>query len=228
MQTLNDFSFGEQDPAVIDQLARLYAAQQGPLGQAARDTVGAVKRLREIRAIDEPPAHGALYPESGFGRGLREIARLVRADVGLVTTTIDLGGWDTHFVQGQVIGGLMRELGVGIDALLTDLRDQRHRVTVVVMTEFGRRLKENTSFGTDHGRGSVMMLFGAGVEATGNAGAIVSGWQDLAPQNLDEVGDVPAAYNYRDVVAPILAHHSPGLDLADVFPGHAFRPLHGR
>jgi uncharacterized protein (DUF1501 family) len=227
MQTLRDFAFGEEDPALVDQLARLYAIQVGPLGQAARDTIEAVRRLRAIRATEDQPAHGAVYPETGFGRGLREIARLVRADVGLVTTTIDLGGWDTHFVQSRIIDGLMGELASGIDAFLTDLGDDRRRVTIVAMTEFGRRVQENTSFGTDHGRGSVMMLLGAHDPLPGIAGTITSGWSDLSPDNLDEVGDVPAAINYRDVMAPILTAHRPGLDLRRVFPGHTFRDLPG-
>ena len=225
MQTLADFSFGEDDPAIMDQLARLYAVQAGPLRVAAADTIEAVRRLRAIRGQDDPPAHGAVYPDTDFGRGLREVARLIRADVGLVTTTIDLGGWDTHFVQGRIIDGLMRNLAEGVDAFLTDLGPDRKRVTVVAMTEFGRRLTENTSFGTDHGRGSIMFLLGSAVAGSALAGRIVSGWPDLSPAHLDDVGDVPAAINFRDVLAPILAHHAPGADLGAVFPGHHLRPV---
>jgi len=223
MQTVRDFSFGDDDPTVIDQLAKLYAAEAGPLGQAARDTVEAVKRLREIRSRNDPPANGAQYPDSNFGRGLREIARLIKADVGLLTTTIDINGWDTHFVQQQLIPGLMSDLANGIDAFFTDLGSESRRVTLVTMTEFGRRLKENTSFGTDHGAGSVMFLLGDGINSSQFAGGTVrSGWPDLSQRNLDEVGDVPARINYRDVLAPILTRHSPGIDLGRVFPGHNF------
>lgn len=221
MQTLRDFSFGEDDEAIVDQLARLYAVETGPLGGAARDTIAAVRRLRELRAQNEPPEHGAAYPKNEFGRGLREIARLIKADVGLVTSTIDLDGWDTHFVQAQIIGSLMTSLAIGIDAFLTDLGPRRERVTVVTMTEFGRRLRENTSFGSDHGAGSVMMVFGPEVGTTDLSAGVRSGWQDLSESNLDEVGDVPASIDYRDVLAPILSAHAPNLDLASVFPGHA-------
>lgn len=220
MQTLRDFSFGEDDPAFIDQLARLYAVEMGPLGQAAHDTIGAVSRLRQIRAQDNRPEHGAVYPENDFGRGLREIARLIKADVGLVTSTIDLNGWDTHFVQAPVIGGLMTTLASGIDAFLTDLGGLHKRVTVVTMTEFGRRLRENTSFGTDHGAGSVMMVFGEEVGTPELPAGVRSGWPDLSESNLDEVGDVPAAINFRDVLAPILVSHAPGLAIDSVFPGY--------
>ena len=218
MQTLRDFSFGEEDPAIIDHIARLYAVESGPLGQAAHDTIATVRRLREIRAQNVAPAHGAVYPENEFGRGLREIARLIRAEVGLVTSTIDLGNWDTHFVQQQVIGSLMTTLATGIDAFLNDLGSLQERVTLVTMTEFGRRLRENTSFGTDHGAGSVMMVIGDEVGTNGLDVGVRSGWSDLSDSNLDEVGDVPAAINYRDVLTPILVSHAPGLDVAAVFP----------
>ncbi|MCZ6834460.1 MAG: DUF1501 domain-containing protein, partial [Planctomycetota bacterium] len=187
-------------------------------GQAAHDTIAAVKRLREIRNQNAEPEHGAVYPNHDFGRGLREIARLIKAEVGLVTSTIDLGGWDTHFVQQQVIGSLMTTLASGIDAFLTDLGSLQERVTLVTMTEFGRRLRENTSFGTDHGAGSVMMVIGNEVGTEGLKAGVHSGWPDLSDSNLDEVGDVPSAINYQDVLSPILASHSPGLRVESVFP----------
>jgi uncharacterized protein (DUF1501 family) len=218
MQTVADFALEGADAGLLDDLARLYAVESGALGAAGRDTIEAVRRLRLIRATNPPPEHGAVYPGSSFGRGLREISRLIKADLGLVASTIDLPGWDTHFVQGSLIGSLMRDLAEGLDAFMTDLGAWRERFTVVVMTEFGRRLRENTSFGTDHGAGSTMMVLGAGVAESGLAG-VRSGWSDLAAATLDEVGDVPASINYRDVLAPILLHHHPDLDLASVFPG---------
>lgn len=221
IQTIKDFSFGDDDTRIVEQLAKLYAVETGPLGQAARDTIEAVTRLREIRNQNAAPANGADFPNTNFGRGLREIARLIKADVGLVTTTIDLEGWDTHFVQQQIIDGLMTDLAGGIDAFMTDLGEHRQRVTIVTMTEFGRRLRENTSFGTDHGAGSVMFLLGDGVNQLGG-GTVRSGWTSLSPDNLDDVGDVPAAINYREVIAPILKRHSPGIEVNRVFPGYSF------
>jgi uncharacterized protein (DUF1501 family) len=93
----------------------------------------------------------------------------------------------------------------------------------MVMTEFGRRLKENSSFGTDHGAGSVMFLLGE--EAAHAGGKVVSGWPELSDGHLDAVGDVPAAINYRDVVGPVLTSHAPGIELAKVFPGHVFKNM---
>jgi uncharacterized protein (DUF1501 family) len=224
MQSMRDFSFGEEDPLLLDQLAKLYAAEASALGHAGRETIQAVRRLREVRSQNAAPANGAAYPSTQFGRGMREIARLIKADVGLLATTIDLGGWDTHFVQSQLIGSLMAELADSIAAFTTDLGDEyQQRVTIVTMTEFGRRLRENTSFGTDHGSGGVMMTLSPGQAAGAFGGGTVrSGWRDLSRSSLDEVGDVPATIDYRAVLAPILREHAPGIDLSRVFPRHVF------
>lgn len=223
MQSIHDFTIGGEDPDLVDRLARLYAAETGPLGLAGRDTLDAVRKLRALRAEGGAPEHGAAYPDSQFGRGLREIAMLIKADLGLLATTIDHpgpGNWDTHFVQLNLIGSLMSDLARGLDAFLRDLGGHRERVTIVAMTEFGRRLKENTSFGTDHGAGSVMFVLGEDEQSLGTGGTVRSGWPDLGEANLDEVGDVPAAINYREVLGPILRRQRPGIDLERVFPGY--------
>ena len=217
MQSIGDFSLAGDDPAMLNQLEALYAQPVGELHAAARDTIAAVRRLRAIRANDAGQST-VTYPENNFARGLREIARLVKADVGLVASTIDLDGWDTHFVQSQLIGGLMRSLSTGVDAFVRDLGSLADRVDVLIMTEFGRRLRENSSFGTDHGAGGVMMLLGNAAMRRGLGGTVTSGFPDLGVQHRDEVGDIPSGINYRDVIAPVLQMHSPGIDIQRVFP----------
>jgi uncharacterized protein (DUF1501 family) len=219
LQTLRDFDVGGDDGTLVEHLGRLYDLHSGPLGAAGRQTIDAVRRLRELRAEAALAPDRGAYPDTGFGRGLREIARLVRADLGLVASTIDLPGWDTHFVQATVIDGLMRDLARGVVAFAEDLAEDAQRVDLVVMTEFGRRLRENSSFGTDHGAGSAMFVIGEAAETLGVAGRVHSGWPDLSDRHLDEVGDVPASLDYRQVLAPILARHHAELDLERVFPG---------
>ena len=218
MQTIRDFTFGESREGMLDHLAALYAAEQGALGKAGQDTLAAVQRLRAIRADSSDDAAQRGYPNTTFGRGLREIVRLVNADVGLEATTVDLNGWDTHFVQARLIGGLMTELGQGLSAFWKDLGHHRANVDVVVMTEFGRRLRENTSFGTDHGSGGALFVLGKAASTAGIAGKVKSGFESLDVRYRDEVGDMPANINYRDVLAPILRSHSPTLNLSQVFP----------
>jgi len=221
IETISDFTIaGEKDDRFTHDLARLYADTRGTLGQMARDTLEAVRRLRTLRSQPNVADNGAQYPQSRFGRGMREIARLIKADIGLVATTIDLDGWDTHFTQEALIGSLMDDLAQGLDAFLTDLGSDRARASIVVMTEFGRRVRENTSLGTDHGLASTMFTFGPvpGIEG----GRVHSRWRDLAREELEGPGDIPVGVNYRDVVAPILLAHAPHIDITGVFPGHRF------
>ena len=223
MQSVRDFSLAGDDPAMLEQLSNLYASHMGELGTAARDTIAAVKRLRAIRSGDGTPSSEVEYPNTNFARGLREIALLIKAEVGLVATTIDLDGWDTHFVQSQLISGLMRSLGEGVDAFVRDLGSLADRVDILIMTEFGRRLRENTSFGTDHGAGGVMMLLGEAAQKTtlhGNTlgGRVTAGFTDLSEDHRDDVGDIRADINYRDVIAPVLKQHASSLDITRVFP----------
>jgi len=223
MQSVRDFSLAGDDPAMLDQLNTLYANHIGELGTAARDTIAAVKRLRAIRSGNDAPEAAVEYPDTNFARGLREIALLIKAEVGLVATTIDLDGWDTHFVQSQLIGGLMRSLGEGVDAFVRDLGSLSRRVDILIMTEFGRRLRENTSFGTDHGAGGVMMLLGDAAQRTTLrsstlGGRVTAGFTDLSEDHRDDVGDIRADINYRDVIAPVLKQHASSLDVTRVFP----------
>jgi uncharacterized protein (DUF1501 family) len=215
IQSIDDVELAG-DPALFEAISGLYGSiRSDPSGLArgARGTLEAIERLHALRAEPNIPANGAEYPDSGLGRGLREVARLKKANVGLVASTIDSEGWDTHFVQQSLIGGLMDDLARSLDAFHRDLGSHASSTTVVVMTEFGRRVQENTSFGTDHGRGSVMVVLdddppgGAGVEAH---------FDSLAQATLEGPGDLPVSIDYRDVLRPILQRHEPGLDLSEV------------
>lgn len=204
-------------------LARLYRGR-GPLARAGRDTLGVLGAIERLRSETYAPKHGAVYPTTAFGGALQEVARLTRADVGLETACIDVGGWDTHFVQGTLTGllaGRLTELAGGLGAFLTDLRDRLDRTTVVVMSEFGRRLQENSSFGTDHGRGGVMLLAGAHI-----AGGKVHGrWPGLAPDQLEDGLDLAVTTDYRNVLGEVLARRCTQRDHGAVFPGHTLKPI---
>jgi uncharacterized protein (DUF1501 family) len=155
---------------------------------------------------------------------LREIARLVKARIGLEAACIDLGGWDTHFFQGST-GGLQAEqidlLARGLAAFDADLNRERDRVTVIVMTEFGRRVYENSSFGTDHGRGFAMMAIGSQI----NGGKIHGAKPDLSPPGLSVNTEallgpegVKVVCDYRSVMAEVLAGVMGNHNLEKVFP----------
>lgn len=209
---------------VVKALEALYGADVTLLGERGVETLDLFKRVSDLQNKSDVPAHDAVYPEDPFGHGLREIARLIKAGLGLQVACIDLGGWDTHFFQGNATGQQaerIRTLAEGIAALETDLKDHRSRYTVMITTEFGRRLYENASLGTDHGRGFAFMALGDRVKG----GQILGSWplQSDADLNLNTPGPggLHLETDYRHVFSEVL-RGSLGLSLAEqgrLFPG---------
>lgn len=208
-----------QRPELERALRDLYrSAGSGSDLQRESDSLFATMRELRSLAVDGGESRpGVSYPETSFGYALRQVAQLIRADVGLEVACIDLGGWDTHEEQGGVEGQfatLLAELGSGLAAFHHDLEDRADRLTVVTMSEFGRMLDENASGGTDHGRGGSMWVMGGGVK-----GGVHAAWPTLAPDALDD-GDLAITTDFRDVLSEILVQRlqSPGVD--SVFPGY--------
>ncbi len=228
LRSIGDFHFkGRQDELLRQQqaLASLYtvSAPSDRLGQQAKLVFETVDQLAKLDVNHYQPSGGALYPDDEFGIGLRQVAQLIKAEVGLEVACVDLGGWDTHEAQGTLNGqfnGLLTSLGKGLSALYADLGDHMQRVSVVVMSEFGRRAYENGSAGTDHGHGNAMLLMGGGI----NGGQVYGDWPTLAADRLDE-GDLAVTTDYRDVVAEIVRYrlNNPALD--QVFPNHSVKEL---
>ena len=134
--------------------------------------------------------------------------------------TLDLGGWDSHISQGPAITPNITRLADGLAAFRQDMGAEMKHTTVVVMSEFGRRVTENSVLGTDHGRGGVMFVMGQ----NGSKGRTIANWPGLARENLVGPGDLPVTTNYRDVLFPILSEHAPDADMAKVFPDHKPEP----
>jgi uncharacterized protein (DUF1501 family) len=220
VESLGTFSLGDGAQGMIRALADLYTLEHNALGDSARDTVNAVQRLERL-ANAPRPISAADYPRDDFGEALRQTAQLVRAGVGLEAATIDLGGWDSHFTQQQLLDPVMERLARGLAAFRRDLGPDMARTTVVVMTEFGRRVAENSALGTDHGRGSVMFALGGGVQG----GRVLGGWPGLSSDVLEGPGDLPVRTNYRNVLAPILSAMSEPAVVAKAFPGFALEPV---
>lgn len=190
-----------------------------PLGVLGQETLRILEVLSQLNPDSYRPAGSASYPETDFGAGLRQIAMLVRAQVGLEVAAIDLGGWDTHFAQGTLDGhmpALMADLAGGLAALYADLADYRSRLTVVVMTEFGRRVQENASLGTDHGHGGMMMLMGGNVVG----GQLLGEWPGLEPEQLFGPGDLAVTTDYRDVLAEVCRLRLGNSATAEIFPDY--------
>jgi uncharacterized protein (DUF1501 family) len=215
--------------AVSLALAAMYGAEVGILSQPGKTTLNLLKRVETLRGTKYAPAGGANYPDESFAQGLKEIARLVKASVGLEVACLDLGGWDTHFFQGGASGqqaALIAQLAQSLAAFDTDLAGFSDRVTTLVMTEFGRRVYENGSLGTDHGRGFAMLAMGQGIAG----GKIHGKWPGLQEESTpgDELkipgpSGLKILIDYRSVLCEILAGVLGHRDLKNVFPN--FQPV---
>ncbi len=207
-------------------LSAMYGADAGILSQPGRMTLDLLHRVEGLRASEYKAANDAEYPADEFGSGLREIARLIKAGVGLEAACIDLGGWDTHFFQGAV-DGLQAEninlLARGLAAFDADMKNHRDRVIVLVMTEFGRRIYENGSLGTDHGRGFAMMAMGSRV----NGGKIHGRWPGLEEDEKEILGPggLRITTDYRSALAEVLTRVMGNKDIDKVFPGFDPQPV---
>jgi uncharacterized protein (DUF1501 family) len=213
------------DPQAISQaLSAIYATQIGVLGAQGRQTLDLLKKVEAVRGKAYQPLPAANYPTDDFGAGLRETARIIKANLGLEVACLDLGGWDTHFFQGTTGGlqaSLIDNLSRGLAAFDADLAGHRDRVTTIVMTEFGRRLYENGSAGTDHGRGFAFFAMGGKI----NGGKINGDWPGLAEEpGLPGPGGMEVKIDYRSVLSEVLANAIGNHHLDQVFPGfHATR-----
>ncbi|WP_306214051.1 DUF1501 domain-containing protein [Actinoplanes sp. RD1] len=200
-------------------LRSMYATAPAPLAGPALAAGAALTATASIRATAYAPANGAVYPKTELGAALRDVARLVKADVGLAAAAVDSGDWDMHeglgtATKGQRMYDNLAEVAEALAAFATDLGPAgMNKVTLVTVSEFGRRVAENASRGVDHGHGNAMLLLGGGVRG----GTVYSQWPTLAPAALAD-GDLAATTDYRSVIGEILQQRCGFGSLAEVFP----------
>ena len=183
-----------------------------------RETFEAVKMLKAAAPQRLAPANGAVYPRGRFGDSLRQIAQLIRADVGLEVAFADVGGWDTHAGQGNERGQLatrLREFGEGLAALHRDLGPRMNDVVVLTMSEFGRTVRENGNRGTDHGHATAMLVLGGGVRG----GRVYGRWPGLAPEQRFEGRDLAVTTDFRALFHEVTTRHLVLPATASLFPG---------
>ncbi|MDQ1677659.1 MAG: hypothetical protein QOC93_2803 [Actinomycetota bacterium] len=208
------------DSPMAATLRRLYADAPPMVGAPALGTLDALGTTTALKEAGYTPANGAVYPDTELGRALRDVARLIKAKVGLQVACVDFGDWDMHEGLGKAESGSwmhdhLGELAQALAAFAADLGPAGMAgVTLLTLSEFGRRVAENGSGGVDHGHGNAMLLLGGGV-----AGGRVHGrWGGLAPGNLDD-GDLPGTTDYRAVIGEVLQRRCGVGSLAGVFPG---------
>jgi uncharacterized protein (DUF1501 family) len=191
---------------------------QDLLHGTGRETFEAVRMLKSAGATGLAPANGAAYPRSRLGQSLRQIAQLIRADVGLEIGFADAEGWDTHVGQGAEQGQLANRLAdfaAALAAFAQDLGDRMADVVVLTMSEFGRTVAENGNRGTDHGHATAMLLFGGAVRG----GRVYGRWPGLARERLHEGRDLAVTTDFRALFSEVGGRHLGIAKPASLFPG---------
>jgi uncharacterized protein (DUF1501 family) len=224
MNNLNEFGIraggGQASTVVQGGFEAMYEQSVNEaLRGTGRETFEAVKLLKRINPSQYQAASDANYPRGRYGDSLKQIAQLIKSDIGLEVAFADIGGWDTHANQGTGQGQLanrLLEFSQGIAALHTDLKDRRDDIVILTMTEFGRTAKENGNRGTDHGHASCMFVLGGNV----NGGKVLGKWPGLKSSQLYEGRDLAITTDFRDVFAEVAMRHLGATNLNLVFPGY--------
>jgi uncharacterized protein (DUF1501 family) len=220
INNLNDFQI--KDPrlaATFESMYRTTADQV--LNGTGRETFDAIKIMHSIQRTPYTPQNNAIYPNGRLGQSLLQIARLIKANVGLEVAFTDVGGWDTHVNEvgsqphvGQ-LANLLREFADSLAAFSQDMGDRMGEITIVTMSEFGRTVKENGNRGTDHGHANVMFVLGGNVQG----GRIYGNWPGLEREQLYEGRDLNVTTDFRAVLSELVARQMGNRELATVFPG---------
>ena len=216
-------AFQVRNPEAAKMFEEMYAQAKDPMMQAAgKDTFEAVAMLRTIQRQGYTPAGGADYPRGPFGQSLRQIAQLIKSDVGVEMAFADIGGWDHHVNEvaqrpgDGVLANRLTELGRSLAAFWQDMGDRMDDVVVVTMSEFGRTAKENGNRGTDHGHANYMFAMGGPVKG----GKVYGKWPGLEKEQLYEGRDLALTTDFRDVLGELVARHVGNGNLKSVFPGY--------
>ena len=208
-------------PKLMADLEAVYGDTGEVMAGQVKATLDAVTSLDSIRKQTYTPANGASYnKDSSWHTGLQDIARLAKANLGMEVACIDYGGWDMHQniglptnAQGQ-FSSMAKDFATGLAAFRTDLGTRWNKVTVVTMSEFGRRVEINGDGGADHGHGNVMFLMGGAILG----GKVYGSMPTLTAGNLND-GDVPITTDYRQALSEIVSKRLLNDKLDTVFPG---------
>jgi uncharacterized protein (DUF1501 family) len=218
----NIIDFQVKDAASSQMFESMYEhSADTVLNGTGKETFEAVKMLQAIQKQNYAPSGGASYGGGRFGQSMQQIARMIKANVGIEVAFADIGGWDTHFNQmGQkasqgVLANQLTELANGLAAFYKDLGDRMSDVAVVTMSEFGRTAKENGTRGTDHGHANVMFVMGGNIQ-----GGIHGEWPGLQPEQLYENRDLNVTTDFRDVLSELVSSHLGNRQVSAVFPGY--------
>lgn len=230
MSRLDRFGLGAGQVGPVAATASSFESQYAEaadvvLNKTGREAFDAMRMLRAADPARHRPANGAEYPRSPFGEALRQIAQLVKSDVGLEVAFAESTNWDHHVNQGAATGqlaGRLDDLARTLSAFATDLGEGLADVLVLTMSEFGRSVHENGNRGTDHGHGNVMMALGGAVKG----GKVYGRWPGLETADRFEGRDLAVTTDFRDVFGEVVVRHLGTGNTVEIFPGHALRASH--
>jgi uncharacterized protein (DUF1501 family) len=212
--------FRLRNAAMAATLQRLYAGTSDSLFRlSGHNLFAAMAELKQVEA--KIPVSAERYPAGRFGASLSQIARLIKADVGLEIAFTEIQGWDTHVNQGGATGQManrLKDLADGLTTFYRDLGDRVEDVVLITLSEFGRNARENGNRGTDHGHANVMFALGGTVRG----GKVYGRWPGLAPEVLYEGRDLDLTTDFRTVCGEVISRHLEQKDLSRIFP--RFRP----
>ena len=222
VNNLADFSVGGRGPQ-ISPISKAFQAMYDESSDAVlhgtgQETFEAVKMLKSANPSKYQPANGADYPKAPFGNSLKQVAQLMKANLGVEAAFSDIGGWDTHQNQGNTDGQLanrLREFSEAISAFWMDMGDDAENITLVTMSEFGRTARQNGTGGTDHGHANVMFVLGGQVKG----GKVYGKWPGLANEQLNEGRDLAVTTDFRRVLGEAAYKTLGSKNLELVFPG---------
>jgi uncharacterized protein (DUF1501 family) len=220
INNLNDFSVGGKNPnAAATTFEAMYDhSVDAVLHGAGEETFDAVKMLKAADPAHYKPAANANYPKGRFGDSLKQLAQMIKANLGVQVAFADIGGWDHHVNEGGTQGQIANVLGEfsqSIAAFWTDLGDLGEDTVVVTMSEFGRTARENGNRGTDHGHANVMFVLGGPVKG----GRVYGRWPGLDQSQLYEGRDLAVTTDFRLVLSEVVSRYLGNKDLKEVFPG---------
>jgi uncharacterized protein (DUF1501 family) len=220
-------NFQVKDTVASKALQSLYMDSHDTiLNGTGKETFDAVSLLQSIQKTPYQPASGADYPAGRFGDNMRQIAQLIKANVGVEVAFADIGGWDHHVnevgprASVGPLANLLGQFGQALAAFHQDLGDRMNDVVVVTMSEFGRTAKENGNRGTDHGHANCMFVMGGPVKG----GKVYGKWPGLAQEQLYENRDLDLTTDFRDVLGEMVTRHLGNKSLEKVFPGYKGGP----
>jgi len=223
LNSIEDFTIGGRSQKASS-LANTFEAMydhslDAMLHGSGEQTFDAMKMLKSADPAKYKPAPGADYPRGRFGDSLRQLAQLIKANLGVQVAFADIGGWDHHVNEGSTegqIANVLREFSESLAAFWTDLGDLGEDTVIVTMSEFGRTARENGNRGTDHGHANVMFVLGGPVKG----GKVYGRWPGLDQSQLYEGRDLALTTDFRQVLGEAVARHMENKNLNEVFPRH--------